>query len=108
MKFVIYPAVDPDRLARLQHAVGDARIVNAIDEREAIRDIADAAGLSLGAAYYYFKSKEALVGAYYEFVQQEHQARPQQAQDDPQDRDQVQTSEGVGEHGVSCPDAARS
>src|SRR5438045_3562156 len=44
-------------------------------EETTIRDIADAAGLSLGAAYYYFKSKEALVGAYYEFVQQEHQAR---------------------------------
>ena len=30
------------------------------------------AGLSLGAAYYYFKSKEAIVGAYYDYVQQEH------------------------------------
>src|SRR5262245_18192787 len=40
-----------------------------------IRDIANRAGLSLGAAYYYFKSKEALVAAYYEFVQREHQSR---------------------------------
>jgi AcrR family transcriptional regulator len=40
-----------------------------------IRDIASRAGLSLGAAYYYFKSKEALVAAYYDFVQQEHHAR---------------------------------
>lgn len=31
-----------------------------------MRDIARAAGLSLGAAYYYFPSKEALVFAYYE------------------------------------------
>jgi AcrR family transcriptional regulator len=31
-----------------------------------MRDIAKAAGLSLGAAYYYFPSKEALVFAYYE------------------------------------------
>ena len=31
-----------------------------------MRDIADAAELSLGAAYYYFPSKEALVFAYYE------------------------------------------
>jgi AcrR family transcriptional regulator len=36
-----------------------------------MRDIARAAGLSLGAAYYYFPSKEALVIALYE----EHQAR---------------------------------
>ena len=31
-----------------------------------MRDIAKAAGMSLGAAYYYFSSKEALVFAYYE------------------------------------------
>jgi len=31
-----------------------------------MRDIAKAAGLSLGAAYYYFPSKDALVFAYYE------------------------------------------
>jgi len=36
-----------------------------------MRDIAKAAGLSLGAAYYYFPSKEALVFAFYE----DHQAR---------------------------------
>src|SRR5262245_39571166 len=40
-----------------------------------IRDIANRAGLSLGATYYYFKSKEAIVGAYYDYVQREHQAR---------------------------------
>jgi AcrR family transcriptional regulator len=44
-------------------------------EETTIRDIANSAGLSLGAAYYYFKSKEALVAAYYEFVQREHQVR---------------------------------
>jgi len=44
-------------------------------EETTIRDIASRAGLSLGAAYYYFKSKEALVAAYYEFVQREHHAR---------------------------------
>ena len=33
-------------------------------EQTTMRDVAEAAGLSLGAAYYYFKSKEALVGAY--------------------------------------------
>src|SRR5262245_46633848 len=44
-----------------------------------IRDIAARAGLSLGAAYYYFKSKEAIVGAYYDYVQQEHLTRARAA-----------------------------
>jgi len=35
-------------------------------ERTTMRDIARAAGLSLGAAYYYFPSKQALLFAYYE------------------------------------------
>ena len=48
-------------------------------EETTIRDIAAAAGLSLGAAYYYFKSKEAIVGAYYDYVQAEHLARAQAA-----------------------------
>ena len=34
---------------------------------------------SLGAAYYYFKSKEAIVGAYYDYVQQEHRGRARAA-----------------------------
>jgi AcrR family transcriptional regulator len=44
-----------------------------------MRDIADKAGLALGAAYYYFKGKEAFVGAYYEYVQHEHRARARAA-----------------------------
>ena len=48
-------------------------------EDTTIRDIAASAGLSLGAAYYYFKSKEAIVGAYYDYVQQEHQTRARDA-----------------------------
>ena len=48
-------------------------------EETTIRDIAGRAGLSLGAAYYYFKSKEALVGAYYDYVQKEHQVRARAA-----------------------------
>jgi AcrR family transcriptional regulator len=48
-------------------------------EETTIRDIARASGLSLGAAYYYFKSKEAIVGAYYDFVQHEHLARARAA-----------------------------
>jgi AcrR family transcriptional regulator len=48
-------------------------------EETTIRDIAGRAGLSLGAAYYYFKSKEAIVGAYYDYVQAEHLARSRAA-----------------------------
>ena len=48
-------------------------------EQTTIRDIAARAGLSLGAAYYYFKSKEAIVGAYYDYVQQEHLTRAREA-----------------------------
>ena len=48
-------------------------------EATTIREIAGAAGLSLGAAYYYFKSKEAIVGAYYDYIQEEHQARAREA-----------------------------
>jgi len=48
-------------------------------EETTIRDIAGRAGLSLGAAYYYFKSKEAIVGDYYDYVQQEHATRARDA-----------------------------
>jgi len=48
-------------------------------EETTIRDIAGRARLSLGAAYYYFTSKEAIVGAYYDYVQQEHLARSREA-----------------------------
>src|SRR5260370_11935311 len=44
-----------------------------------MRDIAARAGLSLGAAYYYFHSKEAIVGAYYDYVQAEHLSRARDA-----------------------------
>jgi AcrR family transcriptional regulator len=40
-----------------------------------MRDVADAAGLSLGAAYHYFPSKDAIVAAYYEWMQDEHERR---------------------------------
>ena len=40
-------------------------------EATTMRDIARAAGLSLGAAYYYWPSKEALIFAYYEDNQRE-------------------------------------
>jgi len=48
-------------------------------EETTMRDIARQAGLSLGAAYYYFKSKEAIVGAYYDYVQDEHLSRARAA-----------------------------
>jgi AcrR family transcriptional regulator len=40
-----------------------------------MRDIAKAAGMSLGAAYYYYPSKEALVLAWYEQQNAEHERR---------------------------------
>jgi AcrR family transcriptional regulator len=40
-----------------------------------MRDIAKSAKVALGAAYYYFPSKEAIVHAYYDQVQAEHLAR---------------------------------
>ena len=48
-------------------------------EATTMRDIAARSGLSLGSAYYYFKSKEAIVGAYYDYVQEEHLTRARQA-----------------------------
>ncbi len=44
-------------------------------EAATMRQIAAEAGMSLGAAYYYFESKEAIVAAYYDYVQSEHAAR---------------------------------
>src|SRR5437867_13381861 len=37
-----------------------------------MRDIASSADVALGAAYYYFPSKEAIVSAYYDQVQRIH------------------------------------
>lgn len=44
-------------------------------EATTMRDIAAEAGLSLGAAYHYFPSKDALVMAYYDWTQDEHERR---------------------------------
>jgi AcrR family transcriptional regulator len=44
-------------------------------EAATMREIAKAAGVALGAAYYYFPSKEAIVLSYYDGVQVEHLAR---------------------------------
>jgi len=40
-----------------------------------MRDVATAAGMSLGAAYHYFPSKDAIVLAYYDHVSREHARR---------------------------------
>jgi AcrR family transcriptional regulator len=40
-----------------------------------MRDIATACDLAVGTAYHHFESKEAIVGAYYDFVQREHLRR---------------------------------
>jgi AcrR family transcriptional regulator len=47
-------------------------------ERATMREIARAAGMSLGAAYHYFRSKDAIVMAYYEETEATH-ARAAQA-----------------------------
>src|SRR5262249_12051901 len=44
-------------------------------DKTTMRDVAAAAGVALGAAYYYFPSKEALVLAYYNETQAAHAAR---------------------------------
>jgi len=44
-----------------------------------MRDVAAQAGVALGAAYYYFPSKEAIIQAYYEVVQAEHSRRVSEA-----------------------------
>lgn len=44
-------------------------------EETTMRDVAATSGQSLGAAYHYFPSKEAIVRAYYDGVQDEHARR---------------------------------
>jgi AcrR family transcriptional regulator len=61
------------RLQILRTALGLFR-ERGLDETT-MRGIAEAAELSLGAAYYYFPSKEAIIQAYYDQVQAEHYSR---------------------------------
>ena len=44
-------------------------------EAATIRDIAKSAKVATGAAYYYFPSKEAIVAAYYDHVQETHETK---------------------------------
>jgi AcrR family transcriptional regulator len=48
-------------------------------ERTTMREVAKAARLSLGAAYHYFPSKDALVMAYYQRLQEEHEREIEEA-----------------------------
>jgi AcrR family transcriptional regulator len=48
-------------------------------EDATVREIAAAAGISLGSAYYYFESKEAIIGAYYDLVQTQYVSRAKDA-----------------------------
>ena len=48
-------------------------------EETTIREIAKRTGLSLGSAYYYFNSKEAIVAAYYDHTQEQHRLRAREA-----------------------------
>jgi AcrR family transcriptional regulator len=65
------------RAAILSHAIGRFREKGF--DATTMRDVADAADLAVGAAYYYFSSKEAIVQAYYDDVQAEHARRVQTA-----------------------------
>lgn len=44
-------------------------------EATTMREIASTSGVALGGAYYYFASKEAIIQAYYDGVQAEHERR---------------------------------
>jgi AcrR family transcriptional regulator len=48
-------------------------------DHTSMREVASAAGLSVGAAYYHFPSKEAIVLAYYQRLQDEHAVRARAA-----------------------------
>jgi AcrR family transcriptional regulator len=50
-------------------------------ESATMRDIAAAAGMSLGAAYHYFSSKDAIVLMYYQEIADEHERRVRAALD---------------------------
>lgn len=61
------------RASILRHAIGRFREKGF--DSTTMRDVGEAAGVAIGAAYYYFPSKEAIVQAYYEEVQSEHGSR---------------------------------
>ncbi len=66
------PTVKSDETRKTLFEVALRRFRREGFEQTTMRDIAADAGLSVGAAYYYFPSKEAIVLAYYAHVQDEH------------------------------------
>lgn len=68
----------PETRAHILRAAIDIFRVRGL-EGTTMREIAGAAGVALGAAYYYFSSKEAIIQAYYDEVQAEHLRRLQAA-----------------------------
>src|SRR5262252_7981132 len=73
------PAAGPGKKGELTRSHILAAALRLFRERgfdsATMRDIAEAAGMSLGASYYYFPSKESIVSAYYDYVQHEHKLR---------------------------------
>jgi AcrR family transcriptional regulator len=64
----------PETRAEILRAAIDIFRVRGL-EGTTMREIASASGVALGAAYYYFSSKEAIIQAYYDEVQAEHMRR---------------------------------
>ena len=78
-------ATEKGKLSRstiLETALGLFRI-RGFDQTK-MRDIAHGAGVALGAAYYYFPGKDAIVQAYYDSVHDQHVKRVRAALADPQ------------------------
>ena len=63
-----------------------------------MRDIAQKAETALGGAYYYFPSKEALVVAYYHWVQDEHTRRVREAIGTSKKRPNLRERLGIAMH----------
>lgn len=72
-KSKIHPTSDATRSLILRTALGLFRERGV--EAVTMREIAKSADIALGAAYYYFPAKEAIVQAYYDQVQADHFAR---------------------------------
>lgn len=72
-KAALTPKAESTRSHLLQTALAKFRERGV--EASTMRELAATAGMSLGAAYYYFPSKEAIIQAYYDDVQAEHARR---------------------------------
>jgi len=72
-KVALTPKAESTRTHLLETALAKFRERGV--ESTTMRELAASAGMSLGAAYYYFPSKEAIIQAYYGDVQAEHARR---------------------------------